>query len=281
MGSFGLNTDNYFDREVPFSHVLRMMNQWRENRRGPGLLSICGLATAALVIFASGARAQWLGDLTVAETISRSQNRPLILYFRDPAAPACRKFETETLTQPGIADRLSHYVLLQLNPRWNESLASNLGIYRVPGLAIRDPKGQVLYRAQGNIVAEELAQQLSLHSSSEAPAPVSVPAETPMPRMIELLPPPSVAESQPLTVRARVTDASMELRLNYRAQGQRSYTSVLMTSATDEPNLLQATIPGRRVQSGGMEFYLSGKYQGKALALPPDYYDKPYRIEVR
>jgi hypothetical protein len=54
-----------------------------------------------------------------------------------------------------------------------------------------------------------------------------------------------------------------------------------MTSATDEPNLLQATIPGRRVQSGGMEFYLSGKYQGKALALPPDYYDKPYRIEVR
>ncbi len=258
-----------------------MMKYWRESRRSPGLLSICGLAAAALAIFASAARAQWLGDLTVAETISRSQYRPLILYFRDPAAPACRKFETETLAKPSIADRLNHYVLLQLNPRWNESLASDLGIYRVPGLAIRDPKGQVLYRTQGNIVEEELAQQLSLHSSSVASTPVTIPAETPTPRLLELLPLPSAAESQPLTVRARVADATMELRLNYRASGQRSYTSVLMLSATDEPNLLQATIPGRRVQSGGMEFYLSGKYQGKALALPPDFYDKPYRIEVR
>ncbi len=254
-----------------------MMKYWRERRRSPGLLSVCGFTAAVLVFLASGARAQWLGDLAVAETISRSQNRPLVLYFRDPAAPACRKFETETLAQPGIAGRLNNYVLLQLNPRWNESLAANLGIYRVPGLAIRDPKGEVLYRAQGNIVAEELAQQLSLHASSEA----QTPTETPPPRLLDLLPMPLAMERQPLTIQARVMDASMELRLNYRATGQRSYTSVLMTSATDEPNLLQATIPGRRIQLGGMEFYLSGKYQGKALALPPDFYDKPYRIDVR
>jgi len=233
-----------------------MMNYWRERRRNPGLLSVCGFAAAALALLASGARAQWLGDLTVAETISRSQNRPLIVYFRDPAAPACRKFETETLAQPSIANRLSDYVLLQLNPRWNESLASNLGIYRVPGLVIRNSKGQTLYRTQGNIVAEELSQQLALHGSSGSPTPAGIPTETPTPRLLELLPLPSALERQPLTIRARVMDASMELRLNYRASGQRSYTSVLMTSATDEPNLLQATIPGRRIHLGGMEFFL-------------------------
>ncbi len=161
------------------------------------------------------------------------------------------------------------------------SLAAELGSYRVPGLANRDSQGRVLYRAQGNIVAEELAQQLSLHASPAAQTPAVLPAETPTPRLLELMPLPTAAERQPLTVRARVMDASMELRLNYRAPGQRSYTSVLMASATDEPNLLQATIPGRRIQLGGMEFYLSGKYRGKALALPSDFYDQPYRIEVR
>lgn len=210
----------------------------------------------------------------------------MVLYFRDPSAPACRKFESEILAKPEIVEHLNRYVLLQLNPRWNESLAANLGIYRVPGLAIRDSKGQVLYRVQGHISAEELAQQLVYYVSPSAQTPLpsllpAAPTETPISGILQLLPLSTATERQPFTVRARVVDASMELRLNYRALGQRSYTSVPMVSATDEPNLLQATIPGRRIQLGGMEFYLSGKYQGKALALPPDFYDRPYRIEVR
>ena len=227
---------------------------------------------------------QWLNDLSVAKTLARTQSKPLLVYFRDSASPVCQKFETDILQNPNITGILAKTVLVHLHPRWNESLASQCGIYKLPAIAIFDATGTHLKTVQGNINSINLTslinQALNPTTSSDKSPNISRNMASSS-ELLEFLPLPKFELDKPLTVRCQVSDTSAEVYLHYRVQGQRSYVSVPMKPTQESPNEFEATIPALRVRREGLQYYISGVIGDQPVALPAGFAENPFEIEVR
>ena len=67
--------------------------------------------------------AEWVSSYPAAQQIAAERNQPICLYFRKASAPACQNFERHVLTQPVVSSALAGFVLVYLDPAWNETLA--------------------------------------------------------------------------------------------------------------------------------------------------------------
>lgn len=83
----------------------------------------------------------WVTDYDAAQKQSKAENKPLLLYARAADASKCQKLESEYLKSPEFLQASSNYVRCWLDVGKNGVLAQQLGIFRVPHIAIYDPNG--------------------------------------------------------------------------------------------------------------------------------------------
>jgi len=262
-----------------------------QNARTIGILAMI----SGLFLSVPGPAALWLNNYPLAMKSALETGKPVLVYFCDPEAPSCKKFEGEVLSVPEIARLLDHYVLVRIHPKWNESLAAEKGIYRLPAIVIQDSAGKQLYKEQKSLTDEGLFQALSTYSLAQS-SPNEV--ENPTPKTTE---PPSGSSSsgqvslkgvtvylvrsatqgKEIAIRAQAPDPSFNLQLHYRVPAQRDYESVKMQPVEGKKDLWQAIIPSRAVVPGNIEYFISGNREGSILSFPINFAQKPFVIEVR
>lgn len=104
---------------------------------------------------------QWLSSYEDALRQAEQQQKPLLVYFRTDAARGAVDFERTFLASPDFQRVAPSFVKVKLNADQERLLSQQLGVFKVPYLAIFSPTGDRLAAFSGNIDVRQLMEQLS------------------------------------------------------------------------------------------------------------------------
>ena len=118
------------------------------------------------------ARAYDLAELPapIADALSRARasNRlTLVDFYADWCGP-CKVLETTVLGDPRVEEALAKYELIKVDTDKQVEPADYFNVVGLPTLVVLDATGVELYRVEGMIEAEELAQRLSELTAPES-----------------------------------------------------------------------------------------------------------------
>ncbi len=249
---------------------------------------LAGLLGGLLLSSAAGT-AEWVSTYGTARQLATERNQPLCLYFRVASSPACQNFEAQVLSQPSVGAALAGFVMVYLDPAWNETLAEKYGVYRVPAVVLAGPNEVVLYREQGNLSANSLLRALSEHGVRFQPREQASPEQPPGVAKAEppaaeehagivTMPVPEAARLKPIRVRARAPEAG-QLRLHFRLPGEKDYLSVPMRKLPQQ-EWWEGDIPAWIVTPKGVEYYLTALRGEQTIAVPRQFDRKPFVVKV-
>ncbi|MBX7246135.1 MAG: thioredoxin family protein [Candidatus Sumerlaeaceae bacterium] len=120
----------------------------------PGTVAVADATPTAAAPPASSTGAggvTWVNEYKVALRQSRDQNKPLIVFFRAPSVNLCNELEAGYLTSPEFANLASQAIVCRFDVSSDRLLAQQLGVFKVPELAIYSSKGDRLTRTSGKI----------------------------------------------------------------------------------------------------------------------------------
>jgi len=86
----------------------------------------------------------------------QAANAPVLVILYAPRCSACQKFDSETLTNPDIQQKLSSYSVMRINVDTNPEQASHFNSNVIPTMVLLDPKGKEIRRNVGYMTATEL-----------------------------------------------------------------------------------------------------------------------------
>ena len=86
----------------------------------------------------------------------QAANAPVLVLLYAPRCSACQKFDSETLTNPDVQQKLSSYSVMRINVDTNPEQASHFNSNVIPTMVLLDPKGKEIRRNVGYMTATEL-----------------------------------------------------------------------------------------------------------------------------
>lgn len=103
----------------------------------------------ALVSFLSGAELNWNNDYKKALIQAKEQNKDIYMLITSSDCRWCRKFESTTLQDQSVIDRLKEQYVLLLTNRDIHFIPEGLKKKRVPRHYFLTVKGQIIYSFLG------------------------------------------------------------------------------------------------------------------------------------
>lgn len=93
---------------------------------------------------------KWYTDFNSAISAADNNNQNIFAVFTADRCFACRKLDSETLSNFNVQQKLSqNYINLKINIDTNPQLSRKYGIFTIPTLLILDSKGEELERLEG------------------------------------------------------------------------------------------------------------------------------------
>ena len=86
----------------------------------------------------------------------QAAHAPVLVILYAPRCSACQKFDSETLTNPDVQQKLSSYSVMKINVDTNPEQASHFNSNVIPTMVLLDPKGKEIRRNVGYMTATEL-----------------------------------------------------------------------------------------------------------------------------
>jgi tetratricopeptide (TPR) repeat protein len=102
----------------------------------------------------------WRTDLKRALSLSRSDGRPLLIYFRKSGSDLCGKFERKIFTEEKIIDAAQRFIPVWLDHQSSPGAFTRYGIKRVPVILFIAPDGSRLGEINGTISPEDLLEKM-------------------------------------------------------------------------------------------------------------------------
>lgn len=118
------------------------------------------------ILFHSSIPAQqqviWKRDLNQAWSDAQTNQRPLLIYFRDANARPCQELEATTIFHPGVTSYLSAgFTCAVVEAPQNPEVARQLGVIRVPTIIIMNINGNEVSRIVTKIDPDQFVQALN------------------------------------------------------------------------------------------------------------------------
>jgi len=106
----------------------------------------------------------------VSDALSRARasNRLTLIDFYATWCGPCKVLETTVLGDPRVQDVLGEYELIKVDTDKQVEPADYFNVVGLPTLVVLDTAGAELYRVEGMVEVEELAQRLSQLAASDA-----------------------------------------------------------------------------------------------------------------
>jgi hypothetical protein len=102
-------------------------------------------------------------DLAKAKEISKTEKKPLIVYFFQVENNACREFEAEVLVRKTVIDASEETVWVEVNGALNPEIAQEYGVFALPTILLMTPGGEKeLDRIVDVPTPEELVERLGM-----------------------------------------------------------------------------------------------------------------------
>jgi len=137
------------------------------------LLAGCGeeIATTTKVTLSSPSKAtekatyadkvNWAKDLDTAFTLSKEQNKPLIVMVESHGCRWCIKMKKETLNAPDVLKKLDEFIIVKVL-RENPADRSRLPEFKhVPIMFFYQPNGELFDNLRGYFIAEDFLEYLN------------------------------------------------------------------------------------------------------------------------
>ena len=85
----------------------------------------------------------------------QAANAPILVVLYAPRCPACQKFNSETMTNPDVQQKLSTYSVTRINVDTNPEQASHFNSDVIPTMVLLDSKGKEIRRNVGYMTATD------------------------------------------------------------------------------------------------------------------------------
>lgn len=109
---------------------------------------------------------QWYKSLDEGMSIAKQENKPVLVYFWAVWCQYCEKFETQTLTDPGVRQMLENeFVMVAVDLDEDRDTARMYGVSYPPHELFVDENGQVINRIGGYVDADYFYQVLQMVKS--------------------------------------------------------------------------------------------------------------------
>ena len=102
----------------------------------------------------------WRTDLKRSLALSRTDDRPLLLYFRKSGSDLCGQFERKIFTEEKIIDAAQRFIPVWLDHQSSPGAFTIYGIKRVPAILFIAPDGSRLGEVNGTISPEALLEKM-------------------------------------------------------------------------------------------------------------------------
>lgn len=145
---------------------------------GLAIAFACGTS----VVTAQGV--QWESDINRAVKTAKDQNRLIFIHFYGSSCPPCKAMDANVFPDARVVAEMNrNFVSVRADIAQNVSLAKRLDITAVPTDIVLDSNGQLLYKRQGGIAANQFLEFLTfVRGKAGLPDLVAAaPAQTPAP----------------------------------------------------------------------------------------------------
>ena len=106
-------------------------------------------------------RVNWIKDLDTAFSLSKEQNKPLIVMVESHGCRWCIKMKEETLNAPDVLKKLDEFVIVKVL-RENPADRSRLPEFKhVPIMFFYQPNGELFDSLRGYFIAEDFLEYLN------------------------------------------------------------------------------------------------------------------------
>ncbi len=102
----------------------------------------------------------WRTDLKISLALSRTDDRPLLLYFRKSGSDLCGQSERKIFTEEKIIDAAQRFIPVWLDHQSSPGAFRRYGIKRVPAILFLAPDGSRLGEVNGTISPEALLEKM-------------------------------------------------------------------------------------------------------------------------
>lgn len=133
------------------------------------------LLFSGLLISVSGQESLWKDDYNQALNISKSQSKPVLIYFFSAKARACYQMNTQTFPDKDVQNLMKDFIPVRVDVSMDAQTPKKYSILKVPTVLLLEPSpGKELGRAIGFKPPEQFRKYLSaaLKPSTEAYSPV-------------------------------------------------------------------------------------------------------------
>ncbi len=103
----------------------------------------------------------WERDVKAGFAKARTQNKPIMLYARSEKSDRCASLEQSVLPSPEVAAALAGYVPIYFDVLSDTKLSQELGIFRVPNIAVYTPHGERKGIVQGRFEKQDILNLLT------------------------------------------------------------------------------------------------------------------------
>lgn len=99
---------------------------------------------------------KWEKSYTDVVQRARTEQKPMVIYFRRNGVKKCEEIESNILLTPQFNARAQRYICVFEDLAVNSLTAYRLGVFRVPHITIMDSKGDTVERYTFNIKSDDL-----------------------------------------------------------------------------------------------------------------------------
>jgi len=120
--------------------------------RVKAVIILCALAASATAR-AEGAIA-WHDGFQAAQAAAVASGRPILAVFRSAGCGPCAEFESETLTDPAVAELAQRFESVHVDALVEREVATHYLVSEFPSVKFLDADGTMVYDAQGLLTPE-------------------------------------------------------------------------------------------------------------------------------
>ncbi|MBI5562504.1 MAG: thioredoxin fold domain-containing protein [Deltaproteobacteria bacterium] len=108
-------------------------------------------------------RMRWIGEITSAEREARASGKLVLLFFQSQGCGGCRKTETITFADPGVAELIERTAVpVSIRVTENQGLSASHRVEWTPTFVLTDGDGAELERWVGFLPPEDFVPQFYL-----------------------------------------------------------------------------------------------------------------------
>ncbi|NYB52064.1 MAG: thioredoxin family protein [Methanobacteriaceae archaeon] len=127
-----------------------------------GIAVLCIIVFAAILVSGSFSSMGSSSYLDIMPADIQAAKAPVLVVLSAPRCPACRKFDSETMTNPDVKSKLSAYSVMRINVDTDPERAKRFNTHVIPTLVLLDANGKEIRRNEGYMNSAELMNFLKI-----------------------------------------------------------------------------------------------------------------------